>query len=492
MKQVLNPFLPLNEYIPDGEPHVFGDRVYLFGSHDREGGESFCMLDYAVWSAPVDDLSNWTNTGVTYSAKQDPLYEEGKRCHVYAPDVVRGNDGRYYLYYCLSGFKGDGGYKNPVSVAVSDAPDGKYEYLGVVKDRSGKPYMRYVCFDPAVINDDGVIRLYYGTCYPFDEYSNFLTRNLFAQIEGPMFGRTAKEILAQPDGIMGAVTVTLADDMLTVTEEAKRIIPTKTRKTGFAGHAFYEGSSIRKIGDTYYFVYSSLKNHELCYAVSKYPDRDFQYGGTIISNGDIGLEGRKPKDRLNLTGTNHGSIECVNGQWYVFYHRLTHGSGYSRQACAEKIEIAPDGSIRQAAVTSCGLNMGALRPEGSYPASCACVLTDGKMEHISNGFTKKPHPNCTHQGEEHFITDITSGTVIGFRYFAFHGPQSLTLETRGDGAGEFQISTELDGKPIGKIHTSPSKGWQSNTSQVDFPQAEGALYLKFTGKGTKELLTVSF
>lgn len=44
-KQVFNPFLPLNEYVPDGEPHVSGDRVYLFGSHDKEGGETFeCVL----------------------------------------------------------------------------------------------------------------------------------------------------------------------------------------------------------------------------------------------------------------------------------------------------------------------------------------------------------------------------------------------------------------------------------------------------------------
>ncbi len=35
-KQVFNPFFPLNEYIPDGEPHVFGDRVYLYGSHDMD------------------------------------------------------------------------------------------------------------------------------------------------------------------------------------------------------------------------------------------------------------------------------------------------------------------------------------------------------------------------------------------------------------------------------------------------------------------------
>ena len=45
-KQVYNPFLPIYECVPDGEPHVFGDRVYLYGSHDKEGGETFCMLDY--------------------------------------------------------------------------------------------------------------------------------------------------------------------------------------------------------------------------------------------------------------------------------------------------------------------------------------------------------------------------------------------------------------------------------------------------------------
>ena len=50
-KQVYNPFLPIYECVPDGEPHVFGDRVYLYGSHDKEGGETFCMLDYTTYSA---------------------------------------------------------------------------------------------------------------------------------------------------------------------------------------------------------------------------------------------------------------------------------------------------------------------------------------------------------------------------------------------------------------------------------------------------------
>ena len=120
-KQALNPFLPPHVCIADGEPHVFGERIYLFGSHDREGGESFCLEDYEFYSAPVNDLTDWTSKGINYSARQDPLYGENTK-YMYAPDVVQGNDGRYYLYYCLAGWKGAGGYSNPISVAVCDTP----------------------------------------------------------------------------------------------------------------------------------------------------------------------------------------------------------------------------------------------------------------------------------------------------------------------------------------------------------------------------------
>lgn len=71
--QAFNPFLPLGVYIPDGEPHIFGDRIYLFGSHDKEGGDTFCELDYEFFSAPLNDLSDWSSKGINYSAKQDAL-----------------------------------------------------------------------------------------------------------------------------------------------------------------------------------------------------------------------------------------------------------------------------------------------------------------------------------------------------------------------------------------------------------------------------------
>ena len=87
--------------IADPEVHVFGDRVYIFGSHDKVGGESFCLLDYEFFSSPINGEMKFTSRGINYSAKDDPGYSEESK-YLYAPDVVRGNDGRYYLYYALA------------------------------------------------------------------------------------------------------------------------------------------------------------------------------------------------------------------------------------------------------------------------------------------------------------------------------------------------------------------------------------------------------
>ena len=65
-KQVFNPYLPSWEYVPDGEPHVFGDRVYVYGSHDHAHGNTFCLGDYICWSAPIDDLKSWHYEGIIY------------------------------------------------------------------------------------------------------------------------------------------------------------------------------------------------------------------------------------------------------------------------------------------------------------------------------------------------------------------------------------------------------------------------------------------
>ncbi len=534
--QIYNPFLPLYEYIPDGEPHVFGDRVYHYGSHDKEGGDTFCMLDYVCYSAPVDDLTDWRYEGVIYQAKQDPRYPAPQ--YMYAPDVVQGNDGRFYLYYCMGGDYGQGGYQGPVSVAVCDTPAGKYEYLGVVKNPDGSPMLKYICFDPAVLNDDGTIRLYYGTQYDYEERNDFLTNDFYLQDEIEMFGRSREEIFSYPDSIMGPVMAVLSDDMLTVKEEAKHIIPYRVKGTSFEAHPFFEGSSMRKVGKKYYFIYSSWQNHELCYATSDQPDRDFVFGGTIVSNGDIGYRGRDAQHKLNMTGTTHGSIIEINGQWYVFYHRLTHKSDYSRQACAEKIRILEDGSIPQAEMTSCGLNDGPLSAEGTYPAVIACNLTNGHMPHGSNSVFQISFPNVTHKGQERFIAEIEDHTLIGYKYFECRSVKQFGITYRMeteknrvifDGRYRTDIRSQDDEnfantyaekdtltnivKPRQSTENTPQFGicidtaeneigtllldekaedWKKVTVQIEIPDGVHALYLVYKGQAKVQLIEIHF
>ena len=534
--QIYNPFLPLYEYIPDGEPHVFGDRVYHYGSHDKEGGDTFCMLDYVCYSAPVDDLTDWRYEGVIYQAKQDPRYPAPQ--YMYAPDVVQGNDGRFYLYYCMGGDYGQGGYQGPVSVAVCDTPAGKYEYLGVVKNPDGSPMLKYICFDPAVLNDDGTIRLYYGTQYDYEERNDFLTNDFYLQDEIEMFGRSREEILSYPDSFMGPVMAVLSDDMLTVKEEAKHIIPYRVKGTSFEAHPFFEGSSMRKVGKKYYFIYSSWQNHELCYATSDQPDRDFVFGGTIVSNGDIGYRGRDTQHKLNMTGTTHGSIIEINGQWYVFYHRLTHKSDYSRQACAEKIRILEDGSIPQAEMTSCGLNDGPLSAEGTYPAVIACNLTNGHMPHGSNSVFQISFPNVTHKGQERFIAEIEDHTLIGYKYFEcrsvkqfgityrmeteknrviFDGRYRTDIRSQDDenfantyaekdtltdivkprqsteNAPQFGICIDTAENEIGTLLLDEkAEDWKKVTVQIEIPDGVHALYLVYKGQAKVQLIEIHF
>lgn len=533
--QIYNPFLPLYEYIPDGEPHVFGDRVYHYGSHDKEGGDTFCMLDYVCYSAPVDDLTAWRYEGVIYQAKQDPRYPAPQ--YMYAPDVVQGNDGRFYLYYCMGGDYGQGGYQGPVSVAVCDTPAGQYEYLGVVKNPDGSPMLKYICFDPAVLNDDGTIRLYYGTQYDYEERVDFLTNDFYLQDEIQMFGRSREEILSYPDSIMGPVMAVLSDDMLTVKEEAKHIIPYRVKGTSFEAHPFFEGSSMRKVGRKYYFIYSSWQNHELCYATSDQPDRDFVFGGMIISNGDIGYRGRDTQHKLNMTGTTHGSIIEINGQWYVFYHRLTHKSDYSRQACAEKIRILEDGSIPQAEMTSCGLNDGPLSAEGTYPAVIACNLTNGHMPHGSNSVFQISFPNVTHKGQERFIAEIEDNTLIGYKYFEcrdvkqfgityrmeteknrviFDGryrtdirsqddenftntystekQKLLTESVNPDRSTEnyFSICCDTPNAEVGRLVLDDVEDWKTIITSVNIPDGIHAFYLVYHGQKKIQLMELLF
>ena len=220
-KQVFNPYLPSYEYIPDGEPRVFGDRIYLYGSHDRFGSAGFCLNDYVCYSADVNDPTDWKYEGVIYPKTADPRNQNipkdapeqtllfgikpekeedlnPRGIHAqWAPDVVQGPDGRYYLYYCLD-------FLPEVGVAVCDTPAGKYEYLGLVKHADGTPLGKregdLLQFDPGIYVEGNEIYLYSGNAPMDPKYEN---------------------------GTQGSQVMKLMSDMVTLKEEPRKLLPSQ-------------------------------------------------------------------------------------------------------------------------------------------------------------------------------------------------------------------------------------------------------------------------
>lgn len=463
-KQAFNPYLPSWEYIPDGEPHVYDGRVYVYGSHDRFNGYVYCLNDYVCWSAPVDDLSDWRYEGVIYQKTDDPLNPEGHMC-LYAPDVTVGPDGRYYLYYVLD--------KVPiVSVAVCDTPAGKYAFYGYVHDlngnRLGERDGDQPQFDPGVLTEGDKTYLYTGFC-PRSDQSR----------KGPM------------------VTV-LGPDMLTILEEPVFIAPSEpySKGSGFEGHEFFEAPSIRKKGDTYYFVYSSIVFHELCYATSKHPTHGFVYRGVIVSNSDLHIDTYKPAEKPMFYGANnHGGMVEIKGQWYIFYHRHTNGTNFSRQGCAEPITVLEDGSIPQVEMTSCGLNGGALAGNGEYPAYLACNLfckeeslyTDWTASWMNNQFPKITQDGRDGDEEVGYIANMKDSATAGFKYFDCKGVRRVKIKVRGYCSGAFEVKTAWNGQVLGNIPVGYTNIWTEYASDIAIPDGIQAIYLTYTGNGSAHL-----
>lgn len=482
----MNPFLPLTEYIPDGEPHVFGDRVYLYGSHDKANSDRFCVQDYTVWSAPVNDLSAWKCHGVTYRKRQDPRSKPGKEVDFYAPDCVRGNDGRYYLYYCAMGPN----TRNfgPMSVAVSDGPAGPFEYLGDIQYPDGTPVLKYLTNDPAVLNDDGRIWLYYGWGLARDFRSRLLAP-LYSFVQSKLFGRSIAEIKVTKPSILSCAVVELDKDMRTVKTEPKAVLDSKTtapKDSALYRHAFYEAPSIRKIGDTYYLVYSSGENNELAYATSRWPDRDFTYRGVIVSNSDLGYEGNKiPKAPA---GTIHGGIEEINGQWYVFYHRCTNNTDFSRQACAEPISILPDGSIPQVEITTQGMANAPIPATGTIPAAFCCNLTTGKPVKLGLG-KPQTQPRITEISGETIVADMADGTQLCYKYFSFRNIGGVKITFRSSGTGNVEIQA---GAYVGEIPVAPCSEWMEGVCTEPLPDGVSALTVRYHGSEKLDLKDITF
>ena len=376
----MNPYLPPYEYIPDGEPRVFGDRVYVYGSHDRSGSDSFCDFVLKCWSAPLSDLTKWVCHGDIFHTKADRDHPSdidwnADNTYLFAPDVVQGRDGKYYLYAYIVNAKG--------CVAVSDKPEGPFrlvsQYKYTIPDE--------VCcngwfIDPGVlVDDDGRTYIYCGFERSFLAEVN--SENMYEIIDGSCI---------------------------------EHFIPCKeTDEGGFSEKEslFFEACSPRKINGTYYMIYSPKQGSRLAYATSDSPTGPYTYRGYIVDNG-VDYPG----------GNNHGSVACINGQWYIFYHRMTNGTIMSRRGCVEKIEILPDGTIPTVEMTSLGFE-DSLNPYEITPADIACVLKGKAFITERNVF-------------ERAVINIRDGDVIGYKYFDFgddFGSKTMEFAAKVRGMG---------------------------------------------------------
>lgn len=414
-----NPYLPLWEYIPDGEPYVFEDpdkpgeyRVYIYGSHDSLIKE-YCGREQVVWSASVNNLSEWRYDGVIFKSVLGPdgrpLDAELKADVLYAPDVTMkiGPDGKkeYYLYP-----NNQAGGRNGM-VAKSDRPDGPFKVINWSKTNPTRTD-GVLEFDPAVfVDDDGRVYGYWGFeksyCAEFDPATMATVKPGTEIIKDMISGR-------YDDGIF----------------------------------SFFEASSMRKIEDKYVFIYSRFtkdgekglpaSNYTLAYAYSDNPMGPFTYGGTIIDGRAIATDANgKSAPTAHPDGNTHGSICQINGQWYVFYHRQCGLDEYSRQAMVAPITVRVEKGkggkvfISEGEYTSEGFMTEGLNPLHRTAAGWACYYTGPKpATHDwpnNTFFGSYIHPTRIAGGEEQTaytlkepicpVINNTAGSTVGFKYF---------------------------------------------------------------------------
>ena len=485
-----NPFLPMWEHIPDGEPYVFEDpdqpgrqRVYIYGSHDIIKTD-YCGRDQVVWSAPVEDLSQWRYDGVILVVDKDrdgqPFDSAGTADVLFAPDVTLVTDSTGKKTYYL--FPNDQtGFRNGL-IAKSDRPDGPFEVCNWSKDDPTKVDGVFG-FDPAVfVDDDGRAYGYWG------------------------FGRSCAAELDLTTMATVKPGTKMVEDMISGFEQE-------------GVFRFFEASSIRKVKDKYVFIYSRftkdgefglpVSNYTLAYAYSDQPLGPWTYGGTIIDGRgrDVNEQGDTIATGV-VSGNTHGSICEINGQWYVFYHRQTGLNEFARQAMVAPIEVTveegPGGrvAISEGELTSEGFATDGLDPMQRYSAGIACWMTGPKVaiHEWPNNIFFGSYVEASYGTETNFeapyapenntnrVVNNTDGSIVGYKYFNFtntSGRQGLKLLLRLIPQGiDGTITIMADrpwesqgGRAIGSIELKADMPQQSTELAAELPAMQ-----ELTGK----------
>ena len=413
-----NPYLPMWEHIPDGEPYVFDDpdnpgrqRVYIYGSHDILGTD-YCGRDQVVWSAPVEDLSHWRYDGVIMVVDRNADGEPIEPADVlYAPDVAvkAGPDGKktYYL------FPNDQAGGRSGLIARSERPDGPFKVCNWSVDDPARAD-GVLGFDPAVfVDDDGRVYGYWGFC-----------SSSGAELD--------------------------PETMSTVKPGTKVVENMISGKDQPGVFSFYEASSMRKIKDKYVFIYSRVtkdgefglpsSNYTLAYAYGDSPLGPWTYGGTIIDGRarETGEDGQVIAS-ATVDGNTHGSICEIGGRWYVFYHRQTGIDEFARQAMVAPVEVkveeGPGGKVEisEGEYNSEGFSLDGLDPLERHSAGIACWYTGPKPaayrwplktffgSYVAPGYGTEDKFEAPYalRNNTNPVVNNTSGSIVGFKYFNF-------------------------------------------------------------------------
>ena len=294
-----NPFIT-NQFTADPTARVFGDRIYVYPSHDIPCTEGrgrpgwFCMADYHVFSSP--DLTEWTDHGVIVS--QDKVdWVKPESYSMWAPDCIERN-GKYYFYFPSTPADTTNGRGFKIGVAVSDKPTGPF-----VPEK--QPIKGVNGIDPNVfIDKDGQAYLYWSQ------------RHIYV----------AK----------------LKENMLELASEPK-IIPNLPEEGLKEGPFVFERNGI------YYLTYPHVENkiERLEYAVGKTPEGPFTVTGVIMDESPTGC------------WTNHHSLLPFKGQWYLFYHHndLSPEFDKNRSIRIDRVGFNEDGTIKKVMPTLRGVGI---------------------------------------------------------------------------------------------------------------------------------------
>ena len=449
-----NPYLPLWEHLPDGEPRVFEDpdnpgklRAYIIGSHDTSY-DKYCGLDIRMWSAPVEDLSQWRDEGPLFSH-----YVNGQWDIMYAPDLVETIDkttGKktYWLY------PHSRGWRRTAMVCKGDRPNGPFTPVNLNADGTACVEGSKIDFDPSVFVEPVT-----------NKKDKDFKKGYRAYVFYGFQHSTAFEL--DPDNMWAVRPGTEIHDYFIpashrygeVRDPEGTQYPSLYKGQKPGDFNFFEASSIRQVGNKYVMVFSGhsgpdygigSSNSTLRYAYGDSPLGPWRSGGVLVDSRGVEINA----DGSALTTTNaahntHGSLQQINGQWYVFYHRPPRGFGNARQAMVapvkivwDKKSVAQGGQVRitgydpyapnnewtakasngneytGAEVTSEGFQIFGLNPYSYYSAGIACYMSDQNWIQDNHDMWKN----------EMELQGIKNGGIIGFKYFGFGG---LAQNTKG-------------------------------------------------------------